>query len=94
MECREGADWDADRKNCVVTDWEKYDKSIEAEKAEEDKEEDEEETKDEDEEGKEEDEEENVKTDAEVKQKEAFKTLKAKAAKLTEDLKDMGKDEL
>jgi len=94
VECREGADWDADRKNCVVTDWEKYDKSIEAEKAEEDKEGDEEETEEEDEEGKEEDEEENDKTDAEVKQKEALETLKAKAAKLTEDLKDMGKDEL
>ena len=45
MECRDGAEWDADRKNCVVVDWEKYDRSIEDEKKkveEEEKEEEEE----------------------------------------------------
>ena len=32
MSCRSGAEWDADRKNCVVTDWQKYDESLKEEK--------------------------------------------------------------
>lgn len=35
LECREGADWDADRKNCVVVDWTKYDEDLAKQKDEE-----------------------------------------------------------
>lgn len=36
VSCRLGAEWDADRKNCVVTDWEKYDGGLKEEAADED----------------------------------------------------------
>ena len=34
VDCRAGAEWDADRKNCVVTDWQIYDDSLKEEKEE------------------------------------------------------------
>ena len=50
VECRDGAELDPEGKNCVVTDWTKYDESLKKEKEEEGEEEGDEEKEEEDEE--------------------------------------------